>query len=186
MSVSRWWRSAVVAAAVLLAGVPGGCVTETRTEQGGVVKVDVPKGKPAKTLPRSTFRPRDPNAPPLPNDATDPCAQRMHNLSGLLLMYYAVNKHLPDRMAELATFADDTLPFNAECPDSGRPYVYAPQGLQSSTSGERSLVIYDDAPAHGGLRWGVFVAPPRDGQPPATWVILMSEEVFRQYVPASR
>jgi hypothetical protein len=165
MNVSPRWRTAVVATAVLLAGVPPvGCVTETRTEQGGVVKVGPQRPKPP---PRPPIR-RDPNAPPL------------------LLMYYAVNKHLPDRIDELATFADDTLPFKAECPESGQQYVYAPQGLRASTSGERSLIIYDEVPAHGGLRWGVFVAPPRDGQPPATWVILMSEEVFRQYVPQSQ
>ena len=136
MNGSARWRMAVVATAVLLAGVlPGGCVTETRTEQGGVVKATGPK-RPSKSPPRPPHVRRDPNAPPLPNDATDPCALRLHDLSGLLLMYYAVNKHLPDRIDELATFADDTLPFKAECPESGRPYVYAPQGLQSSTSGE--------------------------------------------------
>ena len=181
MNVSPRWRTAVVVTAVLLAGVPGGCVTETRTEQGGVVKVDKPKGH--GTPPRPP-RVRKSNATPLPNDATDPCALQLHDLSGLLLMYYAVNKHLPDRIDELATFADDTFPFKPECPESGRPYVYAPQGLQSSTSGERSLIIYDEVPAHGGLRWGVFVAPPQAGKPPATWVILMSEQVFRGYVPA--
>lgn len=107
-------------------------------------------------------------------------------MSGLLLMYYAVNKHLPDRVEELGAFAEPDVEFKPECPASGNPYVYAPGGLQSSAGGERYLVLYDSVPAHGGLRWGVFVAPPRGGQPPATWVILMSEEVFRGYVPRGK
>ena len=185
-NVDRAWRRVIVAATVLLAGLlPGGCVTETRTEQGGVVKVEAPRERRQQT-PRQTVRPRDPSAPPLPNDATDPCALRLHDISGLLLTYYAVHKQLPERMDELAAFADAEVQFKPECPESGRPYVFAPQGLQTSAGGDRYLIIYDAVPAHGGLRWGVFVAPPKGGQPPATWVILMSEEVFRGYVPASR
>ena len=117
-----------------------------------------------------------------PDQVTDPCATRLHDLSGLLLLYYAVNKKLPERLEELQPFADADLEFHAECPVSGVPYVYVPAAVPPAGS-QRFLVLYDAVPAHGGLRWGVFIAPPLNDQPPATWVILMSETVFRNYVP---
>jgi hypothetical protein len=184
---SRGWgvRAAAVVLAAGLGLLPAGCVTETKKEPRGPVTVRTTGG------PRPTTGGQQ--APPparggvgstgKPNELTDPCATRLHDLSGLLLTYYAVNKHLPDRLDELAPLADVDVPFETTCPASGRPYVYAPAGLQPSAGSDRSLVLYDAVPAHGGLRWGIFVAPPRNGQPPATWVILMSEEVFRGYVP---
>ena len=185
---SSRWAGGVLAVAVAMAGLlAGGCVTETRQEQGGPVTVvrtkDARSAKPPRQASRQTRPPRDPSAPPKPNDLTDPCAARMHDLSGLILQYYAVNRQLPERVEELAPLAEIGQEFNATCPVSGRPYVYAPGGLQSSAGGERYLILYDAEPSHGRLRWGVFVAPPREGQPPATWVILMSETVFRGYVP---
>jgi hypothetical protein len=117
-----------------------------------------------------------------PDQVTDPCATRMHDLSGLLLLYYAVNKKLPERLDELEPFADADMPFQAECPLSGVPYVYVPTAVPPAGS-ERFLVIYDAVPAHGGLRWGVFITPPVNNQPPETRVLPMSETVFRNYVP---
>jgi hypothetical protein len=166
-----------VAALVLALG--GGCVTETRPDTGG----PPPSARKRPAAPKATPHERPPpRTPGEPNEPADPCATRLHDLSGLLLMYYSINKHLPDRLDELASLADVDLEFNTNCPASGQPYVYDPAGLGSPTS-DRFLVLYDSVPAHGGLRWGVFVAPPRDGKPPATWVILMSEEVFRGYSP---
>jgi hypothetical protein len=172
--------------ALALGPLAGGCVTETKTlpPQSPAAKAK-PRGKtpaaskrPTKSSPRGGG-----GAGERPNELEDPCATRLHELSGLLLTYYAVNKHLPDRLEELAPLIDADATFETTCPASGEPYVYAPSGLQSSAGGERYLVLYDAVPAHGGLRWGIFVAPPHGGQPPATWVILMSEDVFRGYVP---
>jgi hypothetical protein len=106
----------------------------------------------------------------------------MHDLCGLLLQYYALNRQLPATIDELAPLADAGVEFSADCPTSGTPYVYDPSGL-GTAGGERFLVLYDATPAHAGLRWGVFVAPPSGKQLPATWVIPMSDEVFRSYVP---
>ena len=172
--VARW-----VVAWVVAACAAAGCTTETRRDTGLVTGAN-PRETRQTPPPRQSRRA---SAAPQPNDLTDPCAVRMHDLSGQVLLYYAVNKRLPGRVEELEAFADADTGFHADCPVSGRPYVYAPGGLQSSAGGDRYLILYDAVPAHGGLRWGVFVAPPREGQPPATWVILMSEEVFRGYVP---
>ena len=179
----------LLAAVVTAAGLAGGCVTETKQESRQPVTAKTSQRGQRDEPARQADRGAGGQSPSLvrgavgerPNELTDPCAGRLHDLSGLLLMYYALNKHLPDRLEELAPLADGE--FTPACPTSGRPYVYAPGGLPSSTSGERSLILYDAVAAHGGLRWGIFVAPPREGQPPATWVILMSDEVFRGYVP---
>jgi hypothetical protein len=175
--------------ALALGPLVGGCVTETKTLPQQVPGSKPTHGKkptaaqrPVKTSSRGGGSPGE-----RPNELEDPCATRLHELSGLLLTYYAINKHLPDRLDELAPLldvdVDSATDLDTTCPASGQPYVYVPSGLQSSSGGERYLVLYDAVPAHGGLRWGIFVAPPHGGQPPATWVILMSEDVFRGYVP---
>jgi hypothetical protein len=125
---------------------------------------------------------KGPPVRPKPGDLSDPCAARMHDLSGLLLLFYAVNKSLPTNLSDMASLADFDVEFHDECPVSGKPYTYVPQAIPL-TGSDRFLVLYDSVPAHNGLRWGVFISPPKDGKPPATWVILMSEEVFRQYLP---
>ena len=120
--------------------------------------------------------------PPKPGDLSDPCAQRMHDLSGLLLLYYAVNKALPENLQDMASLADMDVEFHGECPASGKPYAYVPHAVPPGGS-EQFLVLYDSVPAHNGLRWGVFITPPKDGRPAATRAILMSDDVFRQYAP---
>lgn len=188
-------RRAGLPGMMIAACMLGGCVTETREPDG---PVNVYEGRPLGERRQASRRPprgesksapgdssRTARGPSQgPDDITDPCASRLHDLSGQLLMFYAVNKRLPDMVDELTPFAESA--FAADCPKSNQPYVYAPGGLRSSSSGDRYLILYDATPAHGGLRWGVFVAPPQAKQPPATWVILMSEEVFRGYVPATR
>ena len=165
-----------------LAVALGGCVTETKPDTGGPPTSARQRAPAPPTKQRQARGNAAPSTSGRPNEPADPCATRLHDLSGLLLLYYSVNKHLPDRLDELAPLADVDVEFNTTCPKSGEPYVYDPAGLGAPTS-DRFLVLYDAVPAHGGLRWGVFVAPPRDGKPPATWVILMSEEVFRGYSP---
>lgn len=160
------FRPLVVALAVALAG---GCVSETKQPP---VRVLTPEPRPRQVAAGETA---------VPNEATDPCANRLHELSGPLLGYYALNKRLPEKLEELAPLLDTGAEFNADCPVAGRPYVYVPRGLQAQGQ-ERLLVLYDPTPAHAGLRWGVFIAPPRGGQLPSTYVLLMSEEVFRSFV----
>ena len=149
-----------------------------------------PAGAPAGKEARTTDRTRP--APSTPrvgtggvDDPASPCATRLHDLGGLLLHYYALNRKLPATLDEVAPLADMGVEFNATCPDSRRPYAYVPGGLRTSGGGGM-LVLYDAVPAHGGLRWGVFLFPPGSGQVPTTRVILMSDEVFRGYVPAQQ
>ena len=52
----------------------------------------------------------------------------------------------------LVEYADvgQVLKFN--CPVSGMPYVYVPQGLEAPGQNIR-IYVYDGAPVHGGARW---------------------------------
>lgn len=165
---------------LVLQGAPAGCTTGAKKEGVGPAVVKTSQRSQGGDANGQSTRLVRGAVGDRPNELTDPCAGRLHDLSGLLLMYYALKKEMPATLEELAPLADGE--FTPACPASGRPYVYVPQGLQSASAGERSLILYDAAPAHRGLRWGIFVAPPREGQPPATWVILMSDEVFRGFV----
>ena len=117
-----------------------------------------------------------------PLTATDPCAIRLHDISGMLLLYYVTNHRLPERLEELAPFADADVGFDPTCPESGRPYVYVPGGLADSGGG-RVLLVYDAVGAHAGVRWVIVASPPEGDQPLATWVMPYTEERFRRHVP---
>jgi hypothetical protein len=116
--------------------------------------------------------------------AEDECAARLHDLSGLLLQYFLLNKHLPERLEDLAPLADPGTDFQITCPASGKPYVYVPAGLPGSGSG-RVLLVYDAVPAHSGIRWVIAASPPQGDQPLSTWVMPFSEQRFRQHMPRS-
>ena len=85
----------------------------------------------------------------------DPCAERLHELCGHFLLYYAAHKEMPPNLNDLA--ASSGLSSAAlVCPDSGKPYVYDADGL---TIPERQgrLVLYDAEPMPSGSRWGILV-----------------------------
>ena len=112
----------------------------------------------------------------------DTCDIRLHELAGPLLEYYVLNHRLPQRLEELAPFAEAGTDFQLTCPVSGQPYVYAPNGLTHQGSA-RVLLVYDRVPAHKGVRWGLLVSPAEGDQPLSTWVQPLDEKRFRQYVP---
>ena len=115
-----------------------------------------------------------------PSTVEDACAARLHDISGLLLEYYALNRQLPERLEELASLAEAESEFAPACPVSGMPYVYVPGGLGAEGTGQR-LIIYEQTPAHHGMRWVVVAAPAEGGQPPSTRVIPFTEARFRRY-----
>ena len=101
---------------------------------------------------------------------------RMHDLCGPLLMYYAMHKRVPASLEDLRHVAADfgTLDFN--CPVSGLPYIYDPNG-PSAPEGDATVVIYDQTPVHSGFRWCVTVAAPVGGQL-VTKVVALPESFF--------
>ena len=98
-----------------------------------------------------------------PDDQTDPCAERLHDLSGRLLLYYAEHEALPRSVREL----DKGIPGPAVpviCPACGKAYVYDRDGLLVRGRLGK-LILYDAVDCHSGMRWGIMVDPPRTGQP---------------------
>jgi hypothetical protein len=103
----------------------------------------------------------------------DPCAERLHEISGALLLYCSSTGQLPEKLADLKAADLEPLP-PLVCPLSGKPYVYDPQGLP--VQGRRGrLVVYDAAPSHNGKRWGILADLGADDKPLSSRVVLVPE-----------
>jgi hypothetical protein len=107
--------------------------------------------------------------------ASDPCAERLHNLSGLLLEYYVLHKGLPETLEELRKVAGPGAPLSFECPTSGQPYLYEPRG-EPAPGRAGAVVIRDPLPVHLGMRWAVVILKPDRTQPLNTRVIALPEK----------
>jgi len=107
---------------------------------------------------------------------TDPCAERLHDLCGHLLLYYSVHKALPPTLEKL-TPGGSLSPLPLVCPVSNKPYVYNSSGL-SVPGRQGRLVLYDSEPCHAGMRWGILVEMPAGGGLITANVILLSEKDF--------
>jgi hypothetical protein len=116
-------------------------------------------------------------APPAPRRLgiqIDPCAERLHDLCGHLLLYYAAHGQLPPTLEDLKL--DESLsPSPPVCPISNKPYLYNPSGL-SIPGRQGRLVLYDPEPTHSGMRWGILVTAPPGGGLMTANVILVSEK----------
>ena len=113
-----------------------------------------------------------------PLSATDPCAERLHALSGPLLYYYALNRRLPERIEELESLAGPDPAVGLDCPVSHQPYVYVPDGFAVAKQ-PGFVVIHDAAPSHAGFRWAVVVEEPKGPkQPLITRVVALPEAAF--------
>jgi hypothetical protein len=102
-----------------------------------------------------------------------PCAERLHEICGHLLLYYSINGKLPERLADLKNVGTEPLP-PLTCPDSGKPYVYNRAGLAVPGRPGR-LVLYDSGPSHSGMRWGILADVASEEKPLTTRVVLLPE-----------
>ena len=112
--------------------------------------------------------------------ASDASASRLHEISGALLMYYALHHRLPQTLDELKPLADAGTELSVTAP-SGRPYLYAPRGL-AAMAVEKRLIVADPAPSATGRRWCILMPPP--GGPAASVsmeVLALPEAAFRQF-----
>ena len=165
-------RVAVLAAMLLAAG---GCAAAKKTTP--------PRGKASTTRPATA---KVDAAAPLSGGVTitDPCANRLHDLAGSLLLYYAVHRRLPEQIAELDQIAGPTARGALACPVSGQPYIYNPRGLLAPDT-KSQIVLYDPAPSHAGRRWAVsIVEPTGDSDALVTKVVLLPDALFRPPAPA--
>jgi hypothetical protein len=114
---------------------------------------------------------------------SDPCSVRMHEISGAMLTYVAMNRRMPEKLEELrAVTGVGEGPLEFSCPVTGEPYVYVPGGLRAEEG--RVVVLHDRAADAAGLRWVIQMQAGRGRQTtPATWVTRVTESAFRGYVP---
>jgi len=115
--------------------------------------------------------------------AVDPCAEKLHDISGRLLLYFAEKQQLPAALDDLPGGSGVSA---AVCPVSGGAYVYDREGLRLPGRSGR-LIVYDAAPVHGGMRWGVVIGPEGGkGRPLVARVILIPESVVQKALAAER
>lgn len=164
------------AGALLLVAALCGCQPQPRGSQGGgAAAARKPPG------PGSALPPLTPDA----IKATDLCAERLQDVEGALLDYYALNHHLPERLDELKSLAGFGTELNFTCPVSKKPYVYTPAGLEAAGRAKR-IIVHDAEPVHDGKRWCIMMPPVKPGQQPFMEVLLIEEKDFRAYMPISR
>jgi hypothetical protein len=109
----------------------------------------------------------------------DPCAEQLHDVCGLFLLYYSAHDKLPQRLDELAEFGTVTVPM--VCPTSHKAYVYDRKGLPvglPDDGGTGVLVLYDPEPTHTGTRFAILVEPPEHGKPLVARVVQLPEASF--------
>lgn len=155
-------------AAAAAVGAVAGC--RSNANPGGA-SADAGQSTTPTDMPRST----DPVAP-ISN--TDPCATRLHELCGPLLLFFQSRQRLPDRIEELREIRGfENLEIT--CPVSNRPYVCRPIGIATG-DGQPRIVIFDPAPSHSGFRWAVTIIEPTEDRPraPITKVIALPESAF--------
>jgi hypothetical protein len=119
------------------------------------------------------------SGPPAPHG--DPCADRLHDVCGQLLLYYARYEELPQRLEDLSKVGPAAVPL--VCPATRQPYVYDPAGIQVADWPGR-LILYDAQPCHAGLRWGILMETPQPGKPLVVRVVHPPETAFAASRPA--
>ena len=163
--------TALLAAAVALA--PPACTTSTDSSSAkkpaAGARSNIPD--PGPDVPGRKTAPLDP--------VNDPCADRLHAVSGALLYYYVLNKRMPQSIEELRSIAGPDPDVEFTCPVSGKPYVYDPRGLARSGNRPGYIVLYDPEPSHSGMRWAVTAEETRNkAQPLVTHVVIETEAHF--------
>jgi hypothetical protein len=113
-------------------------------------------------------------------DATlDPCASRLHDVAGSLLLYYAAHESLPPDLSTIKQAGGEACP-PLQCPISGKPYMYSPMGLEIPGLPGR-VVLYDATACHEGNKWGLVVNQMGPGKPLQVQVLLLPASA----IPAS-
>jgi len=131
----------------------------------------------AASLAGCRFEPVEPELKPATlNPSLDPCAARLHDIAGSLLLYYAATGDLPPDLAAIKQAGGEDCP-PLVCPVSKMPYVYNPAGLIITGQPGR-LVLYDAAPSHNQMRWGLVVNQTGRGKPLEVRVILLPDNAL--------
>jgi hypothetical protein len=172
-SLRTWCISfAMLALTGLLAG---GCAPSSGGQQAGDTgaKSQIPDPAPDRA-----------GHPTAPINPTDACSDRLQDLAGSLLFYYAVNKRLPQTLTDLKDVDGNVIPpEQLTCPVSHKPYIYDPRGIPAGDK-PGVIVLADPEPSHSGLRWAITVEKPRGpGQPLITHLVAVPEITFHGGLP---
>src|SRR5688500_14109954 len=96
------------------------CAAAAGCGAGGATDDRSPRSNRRATASTSPADRRTPQAGPLDTSGritnTDPCATRLHDISGALLLYYARNNDLPPALADLQGTPGVDGPASFECP----------------------------------------------------------------------
>ena len=126
-----------------------------------------------------TTKPATPSpATPRPGvgSLTDPCPERLHEIAGPLLLYYATYQRLPPTLAALREVAPEEMP-PPICPISQQPYAYRPEGLQlPGVPG--NVIVYQPKKDPSGIRWAIVLGAPSPSQPLVPQVLPIPESAF--------
>jgi hypothetical protein len=167
--------AAAVIAAMMLAG---GCATPPRSKSASPsARSESSARSPVEIAPRPPNTASDGAADNSPI-AADPCAARLHELSGALLFYYAAHRALPASLDALRSMPGfESSASDLTCPVSREPYIYNPAGLPAP-AGNALLVVYDATAAHDHRRWAIALLPSAPDQPLIAKVIAVPDAHF--------
>ena len=113
---------------------------------------------------------------------TDPSAMNLQDMSGAILMYYALNKRLPENLEQAAPLAD--APVSLTVPGTDKKYLYTPNGFLLQDR-ESRIVVFEPAPMHNGFRLAITMADPQPNVAPVCKVIALPESLFLLRPPDS-
>jgi hypothetical protein len=115
--------------------------------------------------------------------SADPSSVALQDISGDLLLYYAVNKQLPAHLEDLRSLSNETANLNLNSPVSKQEYMYVPDGLFAIGSDKR-VIVYDPAPTPKGSRWCILYQPVATSDAPISLnVVSLPEAAFQAYQP---
>ncbi len=117
--------------------------------------------------------------------AIDDCANRLHDLEGMILHYYLLNGKMPPSLDAVLPLADPLMELpGIVCPVSKKSYIYSQEGYKT-TGDDRLLIVYDPEPVHGGCYRGIVMYPPVAHQPLSLSLVLLPPEALRAYVSSA-
>jgi hypothetical protein len=109
------------------------------------------------------FVPVTPAPKTAPDSALDPCASRLHDIAGTLLLYYMAHERLPSDLSAIKQAGGEACP-PLQCPVSGKPYLYDPMGVEVPGL-PGWLVLYDATACHDGKIWALVASQMGPGKP---------------------
>ncbi|MGB7158454.1 MAG: hypothetical protein WBD40_10345, partial [Tepidisphaeraceae bacterium] len=137
---------------------------------------------PGATATAATTQPID-ASPSARLTVNEPCANRLHDICGPLLLYLTTNYRLPETLDELRQVPGSDGIGEFACPVSKQPYVYNPAGIVGPNVSQRA-VIYDAAPTHGGYRKAIVIKEATPNAPFVAEVVAWPESRFPKTAPA--